>query len=188
MPLQLNNQSTSDEVDTARLVRRIRAGDVDAFNQFYARYAHRLVRYLFAIVQGDETVAADALQEAMLRIIRGLKPMETEEQLWNWIAKVGRSALFDLLRSDQRYRELLAKLPEPDGPDRSERQLRAALQDVLAELASDDRALIEAYYFKKRNQTEIAEELGSTRKAVESRLARLRDRMRTALQEALRDA
>lgn len=166
----------------------IRAGDEGAFNAFYDCFSVRLYRYLFAILPGDEALVRDAFQECMLRVIRHAKPMPTEADAWRWLTRVGRSALYDLLRkrSRRQARELRAG-PLRTDPDAAEARLDACLHRVLDELPDDDRALIEAFYFQRMDQQAMADRFQTTRKAVESRLARIRIRLRSRLTEVMAD-
>lgn len=167
----------------------IRDGEEAAFNAFYACFAGRLYRYLFAILPGDEALVRDAFQEAMLRVVRYAKPMASEADAWRWLTRLGRSALYDLLRKRTRRRAREASAPAPAAlePDEAEARLDAALHRVLAELSAGDRDLLEAFYFQRVDQETLAGRGGTTRKAIESRLARLRVRVRERVIEVLSD-
>jgi RNA polymerase sigma-70 factor (ECF subfamily) len=78
--------------------------------------------------------------------------------------------------------------PSADGdphPDAEARMLES-LQAELERLPSSDRTLIEAKYLQRRSTRELAEELGTTDKAVESRLARLREKLRSTVNSRLK--
>jgi RNA polymerase sigma-70 factor, ECF subfamily len=165
----------------------IRDGEEAAFNAFYACYAGRLYRYLFAILPADEALVRDAFQEAMLRVVRYAKPMASEADAWRWLTRVGRSALYDLLRKRRRRRAREANAPAALEPDDAEARVDAALHRVLAELSAGDRDLLEAFYFQRVDQETLAGRGGTTRKAIESRLARLRARVRERVIEVLSD-
>jgi RNA polymerase sigma-70 factor (ECF subfamily) len=176
------------------LAEAIRDGDETAFNTFYDTYADRTYSYLLSIVPRDEALARDAFQETMLRVVRYIKPM-TEEALWGWLTRVARSALYDQLRRSRRrtarenaYGE--GQLPQtlPDGDKDGERIL-AALRSAVDDLNEEDRDLIEAFYFQRQPQAAIAEARHATRPAVQSRLGRIRARLRERMKELLaRDA
>lgn len=178
-------------VSSDGLARAIRAGDEEAFNCFYALYADRTYRYLFSILPRDEAVVRDAFQETMLRVVRYIKPMP-DEQLWGWLTRVARTALYDQLRRNTRrtaregaYRDEQQGVERPEGKE-AEEHLLAALRAAMDDLDEDDRELVEAFYFRREPQARIAEQGGITRKAVESRLGRIRRSMRKRMKELLR--
>ena len=70
--------------------------------------------------------------------------------------------------------------------DDSDAPLFDALDRCLIELETDEQALIEAFYFKGGSHYSVAEQQSTTPKAVESKLARLRQKLRTAILKRLR--
>ncbi|MEM7393164.1 MAG: sigma-70 family RNA polymerase sigma factor [Verrucomicrobiota bacterium] len=169
----------------------IRHGNEAAFNDFYRTYAERLYRYLFTLARGRDDLARDALQEAMLRVVRYARPLPDEAAVWNWLARIGRTALVDLLRKEgrgqERERQFLETVNADLGPSESAmaERLHVILSALLDDLPEEDRRLVEGVYFQGRSQANLARETGTTRKAIESRLARLRQRLRKRLQEML---
>jgi RNA polymerase sigma factor (sigma-70 family) len=65
-------------------------------------------------------------------------------------------------------------------------RLGALLESSLEALPFDERRLLEAKYSARRSVREIAEELNLSEKAVESRLVRIRHKLKTAMLEGLR--
>ena len=60
------------------------------------------------------------------------------------------------------------------------------LRGSISELDAAERSLIEEFYFEKKTQQEMAEERQTSSKAVESKLARIRQKLRTILLTRLR--
>jgi RNA polymerase sigma-70 factor (ECF subfamily) len=179
--------------DIPQLCTALRAGDQEAFRFLHEHWNQRICRYCFALAAGDEALAMDCVQATYLRIFRQMRPMPDEAALWRWIACVARSAATDLRRVGGRYRRALARFtewlhsgfgrsPEPAG----ESDLLAALDRALAALDDDERFLLEARYFRRVGLEEIARESGTTIRAIEGRLARLRERLRQTLAAAVR--
>lgn len=164
----------------------IRDGDEEAFNRFYDLFATRLYRYLVAILPSDEALVRDAFQETMVRVVRYAKPVPTEADAWRWLTRVGRNALYDLLRKRRRRRDREAAAPALRlEPEAAVARLEGALDSAVRDLPAEDRSLIHAVYYERIDQTSLAGRMGITRKAVESRLARLRIRLRARVAEAL---
>jgi RNA polymerase sigma-70 factor (ECF subfamily) len=61
----------------------------------------------------------------------------------------------------------------------------AALESALTQLDEDSRRLIEARYYQKRPLAAVAAELSSTDRAIEGRLARVREKLRRTIIQQL---
>jgi len=72
---------------------------------------------------------------------------------------------------------------ENEGED----HLISALQRALFFLPAEERSLIEAHYFQGIPQKELANKMDSTKKAVESKMARIRKKMRDKFLRELSD-
>ena len=72
-------------LDVAELTRRMRSGEEAAYREFYDAYYSRLLRYLLVVAAGDEEAAAEALEGALLRVVRYIKLFATEEAFWSWL-------------------------------------------------------------------------------------------------------
>jgi RNA polymerase sigma factor (sigma-70 family) len=74
-----------------------------------------------------------------------------------------------------------------EGKDDASGILLDRLRACLGRLAEDERRLIEGKYFEKKSVKTLAEEEKTTPKAVESRLGRIRAKLRDHLMERLSD-
>jgi RNA polymerase sigma-70 factor (ECF subfamily) len=164
-------------------------GDDAAWVRFHRDYGPGLFRQLLANACGDHDLAREALQQAYLRIARHARPCDSAPMFAGWLRVVARSALSDCRRKKQRFRELLQRRgddPVASGAaTEAEQKLHAALEAALAELAPDDRTLLEAKYFTEASVRVLAERLQVSAKAVESRLTRARAELRARLQAIL---
>ncbi|HEV8264371.1 MAG TPA: RNA polymerase sigma factor [Gemmatimonadales bacterium] len=68
----------------ADLVRRVRAGDTDAYGALVARYRDRLGRYAVHML-GDREDAEEALQDAFVRGYRSLARCDSPERFGAWL-------------------------------------------------------------------------------------------------------
>jgi len=174
------------------LMRGIAAGDEAAFRDFHGRYFDRLYQFLLVVARGQETEPRDALQETLLRVVRHARPFETEEALWDWLKVVARNAARDGGRQRSRYRALLDRFTQARTPPvisldaQSHDDLPALLQECLDELEPDDRLLVEGKYLDEEPVKALSAQTGLTDRAVESRLLRLRRRLRERLLQKLR--
>lgn len=156
-------------------------GDDGAWGAFHRDYGPALFRRLLAAAGGDHDLAGEALQQAYLRIARHARPCASEAQFGAWLRTVGRSALSDCRRrrlSFWRLRWRREAEADPGAEDAGAERLAVALDAALAGLDADERALLEAKYFIGRDVRALADALGLSPKAVESRLTRARAELR----------
>lgn len=180
-------ENRSLAVDPWKMTQAIARGDDQAFKEFYDAYFLRIYRYLLVLNSGKEDLVADALQDCMIRIVRHMKPFQDSGALWNWIRSLAKSAFIDQVRKRNRSRAelpLVSELKErEDGDTELKEQLRACLKD----LKPQEKRMIEGKYFLGKTYEELAKEERVTPKAIESRLARIRAKMRQRMLESLND-
>ena len=171
----------------AHLTRRLSSGDEAAFREFHDQYFDRLYHFLLVITHGNEQEAEEALQQTFLRLIRYVRVFESEEIFWSWLKVVARSAARDVNRKEQRYSALLERFAscfrcgEPRSGWGEENRLSVALEESLAQLLPPDRRLLEAKYIEGLTAKELCAQTGSTVKAIESRLERIRRAIRESV-------
>lgn len=179
--------------DTRHLTGRLQAGDEAAFAWLHREWSHRLNRYCFALAAGDAAFAGEVAQAVWLRLVRHIRPLTDERALWNWLACAARHAATDLRRKGGRYRQALGRFLEwweqragdPASEADAETALLAALGRALARLGAEEQALIEGRYFNGESLVQIGIRCGLSERAVEGRLARLRQRLRELIAEEL---
>jgi RNA polymerase sigma-70 factor (ECF subfamily) len=174
----------------ASLTRGLVAGEDEAFREFQSLYFDRLYRFLLVVARGDETQAREALQETLMRVARHARPFEDEDAFWSWLKAVGRNAARDAARSRRRYSSLLERFTRNSqtetAPARSDDALAAALEESVGELEPADRVLIEGKYLEGQTVRELSAQTGSSEKAIESRLLRLRRQLRECILQKLK--
>ena len=182
-------------IEILRLTAALAAGNEEAFREFHAAYFDRLRRYLLVVTRGDEQAAHDALQETFIRVARHARGFDTEEKFWSWLTVLARSAAADGGRKRRSYWRLLTRyalgwLPSscslPEAEDAEER-LYAGLFEEMKGLPDEDRALLDSKYLHGATVRELAVEMGVSERVIESRLARLRQRLRDQLLQRLKN-
>ena len=180
--------------DVAALTRAMAGGDETAYRIFYDSYFGRLLRYLLVVTGGNEETAREALQLALVRVVRHVKAFESEEKFWSWLTVLARSALADESRKRRRYFAFLERFtrqqePGPTAMDNGEadERLRALLESKLTALPVDERQLVEQKYTLRQSVREIANGQQTTEKAVESRLSRVRQKLKDAVLAELKN-
>lgn len=176
--------------DVPELTRALRSGQEAAYVWLLHRWGGRLDRYALALAAGDEALAREIGQAVWLRIMRHMRPLPDEAALWNWLAQAARHAACDLRRSRGRYHRALERFTDwlrqrSADEDEPEDAILAALDRALERLEPDERALIQGRYFTRLNLEEIGAGQGLSTRAVEGRLARLRQKLRALIAEEL---
>jgi RNA polymerase sigma-70 factor (ECF subfamily) len=173
--------------DVPALIAGLRAGREGEVRELHARYSARLTRYALVVCRGDEAAAAEAVQNAFLKAIRSLRTAADESALWAWLARACRTSAMDQHRSARRYSALLGRFaalftpPDNTPPDDTEAIWQHALATALAALSAEDRALLDDRYSRRVPLAAIAEASLTTERAIEGRLARLREKLRQSI-------
>ena len=181
-------------LDVALLTRRMADGDEDAYRTFYDAYFNRLARYLLVVTAGDEDKMREALQSALVRVVRHIKGFPDDDAFWRWLTVLARSALSDQSRKRRRYVAFLERFEQHARVERftaddghADAKLLTLLERVVGGLPDGDRGLVERKYFGRRSVREIAEEFQTSEKAIESRLARARSKLKIGMLAELKN-
>jgi len=185
--------SSPGPLEVGVLTREMVQGDEAAYRIFYEAYARRLSRYLLVVTRGDEDAMREALQATLVRVVRHIKVFPDETRFWNWLTVLARTALADQRRKRNRYLAFLERFTEharagaaTANDSDADAQLLALLERSLESLLCDKRDLVERKYFGNQPVREIASALHTSEKAVESRLTRVRRKLKDELLTALK--
>jgi RNA polymerase sigma-70 factor (ECF subfamily) len=156
-------------------VEAARRGDRAALDALLRRHYDRLFA-LCRRMTGDPTDAADACQEALVAIVRGLPGFDGRSAFGTWAYRVATNACLDELRRRRRRPE--PGLPEgPDEPaspvdDAEGAATRIDLDAALQSLPADYRAAVVLRDVAGLSYDEIAVALAIPPGTVRSRIAR----------------
>jgi RNA polymerase sigma factor (sigma-70 family) len=189
------NASNCDEQD-AQDMARLAGGHDAALNDLMDQHAERLFHFLVRSLQ-NETEAADLAQETFVKIFQNRAKFDLKQKFTTWLFTIASNLVRDRYRWRSRHQQvslnaendqtesalkdtLTAVEPHPDQSLQTEeragevRKAVAALPDELKQ------PLILAVY-QDLSQAEIATILNCSVKAVETRIYRARQQLRTAL-------
>ncbi|MFS2023644.1 RNA polymerase sigma factor [Massilia sp. CT11-137] len=131
-------------LDDDALLRRIRAGDRDAFSDLMRRYNRRLYRVARSVLR-DDAEAEDALQDAYLQAYRALPGFRGESALGTWLTRIVVNAALMRQRKTGRLADVI-ELGADFGSDDAilpRDRLDEPAQPELAALRAQTRRLIE---------------------------------------------
>jgi len=171
------------------LTKAISKGDEAAFTRFYDLYSLRIYKHLLVLARGNEAEAREVFQTVVVKLAKGFKVFDEERRMWGWMCRLARNAYVDLCRArrrDHQFVPLDEHKPElVEGRD-GEHRLSESLHHALEQLTAEEQELMRAAYVDERPLQELANASGQTYKAVESRLFRLRQKLKTNLLNHLR--
>ncbi len=177
------------------LVRRVQAGNAEAFEELVRRYERKVYNITYRML-GNEQDASDALQDAFLRAYRFLPKFQFKSSFYTWLYRIATNVSLSRLRGRERVETV--SLDQPVGesadalleipdykytPERlmQQRELRRALQRAVDELPEDYRSVVVLRDLEDLSNEEVSKVLKLSVAAVKSRLHRgrlvLRDKL-----------
>lgn len=173
---------------------RVAAGEADAFAQLVEAHQDRLLRLCERLL-GDAEEARDAAQEVFLKAFRKAGDFRPKGQVYTWLYRIAvnhclnrlrRRKLARFLRWDDPAEDAEAPpfdpadgYPDPAAALEARRRWRATRR-AIGRLPAGQRAVLVLARFEGLSYRQIAEVLGITEGAVESRLFRAMRRIEAA--------
>ena len=160
------------------LTERMCREEEGAWREFHARFLDFLLAYAGSrgVAGGD---AYDLVQATYLRVLRHMKRFREVGEFRAWLRCLLRCELIDQARKGKRrlalmekyahYQEAKAELPRSGG---------AGIDELLEPLPEEDQVLMMRATVEGWTHRDLAIEACSTPKAIESKLARLRKKLR----------
>jgi RNA polymerase sigma-70 factor (ECF subfamily) len=181
----------SESADIAGLTRGMQRLEGESYRTFFQLYYRRLWAYLFALAKGCDKEIEDALQSAFAKLIKNIKVFETESEFWAWLCVVCRNAYLDHHRKERSFQRIKEFFRCSRNEEKESLQplvddhymIESKLNHALLELDKEERYLVERKYFTGASYRPFAVELGTTEKAIESRLARVRSKLRRLIRK-----
>jgi RNA polymerase sigma-70 factor (ECF subfamily) len=185
---------------TASLTAAMARGDEAAVDAFYRGYFDWLfAQARRASPRRDEASCLDIVQDAVLRIVRTVRRVETEGQFRVWMRLVVQTTALDHLRRERRRvrRETLLVVAagssaveqmEAAADADQERSHRAWLVEEIAQFDPQLVRMIELRYEQRWTLARIAGALGLSIGTVDGRLRRAIDELRRRASETFNDA
>jgi RNA polymerase sigma-70 factor (ECF subfamily) len=171
------------------LVIRARGGDHHAFAALVAARLGKL-NAVARLILRDETLAEDAVQDALVDAWRDLAALRDLDKFDAWLRRLLVHSCYSLARRQSRHRIREVELPE-DGPATtdSERSIGQAdeLQRGLRKLPIEHRSLLVLVYYLDLPLNEAAEVLNIPVGTAKSRHHRALAGMRAALEASRRE-
>ena len=181
------------------LIEALQAGDDSALNELIDRHREPLRRFVFRYLRND-AACEDVVQETFVRVYFKAGKFLPKSSVKTWIYAIALNLCRDQFRRLARHRgDISMDAPARGDASRTEVADRAPLPSVLAvdsdrfarlqqaidELPEKLREAIILCFLEQRSQHEVADILGITPKAVETRVYHAKARLRGALGSVL---
>jgi RNA polymerase sigma-70 factor (ECF subfamily) len=174
----------------AGIVRRVLAGDADAYALIVDRYYDRYARFAVHMV-GNREDAEEALQDAFLRAYRALDRYEEREKFGGWLLRIVvnecRTVAARRRRRDLRFPDcdpaIWAAAMAAHAADHPAElaALREELARALEQLPAEQREAVLLKYTEELSYDEIAAVTGAGTSALKMRVKRACERLREIL-------
>ncbi len=191
------------EADTERdagLIQRAQRGDSQAFRELVDRHQRKAFAIALSLVR-DEQDAREIVQEAFVRVFRGLDGFNGSSSFFTWLYRIVKNLAIDLLRRPSRRDHELVEGDADDGfeplfgehvaPDPvhalGRRQLAERIGQALDALPPYHRGVIVMREIEGMSYEEMAEAMGVSKGTIMSRLYHARRKLQRALHDCYID-
>lgn len=147
-----------------------------------------LMRYIIAPILPSPQDQEDCLSEVTLRIWEKIDSFDPQRGSWNaWLTAITRNAAVNHARNACRHgsaEELPENTPAPGHtPEEAvlQKERQEALRAALSRLSAREQVLFYRKYYYMQSTAQIAAELGTTERAIEGKLYRLKQKLRRML-------
>jgi RNA polymerase sigma-70 factor, ECF subfamily len=180
--------------DDREAVRRVQAGDTEAFEPLVEKYKRKVFRLAYQVLR-DQEEALDVAQEAFVKAFRALPAFKGDSAFYTWLFRITMNVALD--RKRQRATRAKSLGAEDVPPEEWERtatstdpdpedvatgaETRERIRKGLDSLSEHHRAIIILSDIEGLQYREIAEVLGIPMGTVMSRLHHARKRLREVL-------
>jgi RNA polymerase sigma-70 factor (ECF subfamily) len=182
-------------VPDGELVRRVQAGNTEAFEELVRRYERKVYNVVYRLMGNDQD-ASEALQDTFLRAYRFINKFQFKSSFFTWLYRIATNTSLTKLR--KRKSPVVMSLDEPVGEDEDlpieipdykynpeqmmrQRELQRALKDAVDSLPPDYRSVVVLRDLEGLSNEEVGKILKLSVPAVKSRLHRGRLALRGML-------
>lgn len=176
------------DLDDRALIRRVQAGETNAYDELVRRYQDVAFRTAL-VITGDPDDAEDAAQSAFIKAFRALAGFDASRPFRPWLLTIAGNEARNWRTAAARHHRLLESwqavlLPSHQQPSPEQDAIASETMDaVLAALnglKQEDREIVTLRYLLDLSEREVAAALDCPAGTVKSRLHRAMTRLRVA--------
>ena len=198
----MHTEATPAQADVSELdlVKQCQAGNPEAFDQLVGRYRNRVFGMIYNMVHNEQD-AWDLAQDSFLKAWKSIAGFRGQSSFYTWIYRIVTNVTIDWLRKKQvkgsgaEFDDTI-QLKEIDPASRTvpkagalphqrmeRREIRARIDEAIAQLSPEHRAVILMKETEDMQYHEIAEALGCSIGTVMSRLFYARKKLQNLLRD-----
>jgi RNA polymerase sigma-70 factor, ECF subfamily len=187
------------EPDDVELVKRCQAGDSSAFNDLVTRYRSKVFTMIYGMLQNEQD-AWDLAQEGFLKAWKSIHRFKGESSFYTWLYRIMTNVTIDSLRrkgirGEAEFDDRVAPVNVEPGsrttpssaplPNKKleYREIRQRIDEAIAKLSPEHRAVIVMKEIEDLQYNEIAEVLSCSLGTVMSRLFYARKKLQSLLRD-----
>ena len=198
--MQTETTLAQADVSELDLVKRCQAGETEAFDELVTRYRTRIFAMIYNMVHNEQD-AWDLAQDSFVKAWKSIGRFRGRSSFYTWIYRIVMNVTIDWLRKKQvkgagaefndaiQLKEIepaSRTLPKADPlpHERMEQsEIRARIDNAIAQLSPEHRAVILMKEIEEMQYHEIAEALGCSIGTVMSRLFYARKKLQNLLKD-----
>jgi RNA polymerase sigma-70 factor (ECF subfamily) len=198
----MQTEATPAQADVSELdlVKQCQTGDTQAFDQLVSRYRTRVFGMIYNMVRNEQD-AWDLAQDSFVKAWKSIGRFRSQSSFYTWIYRIVMNVTIDWLRKKQvkgtgtefddtvQLKEIdpasrTSPRAEALPHERMERgEIRSRIDDAIAQLSPEHRAVILMKETEDMQYHEIAEALGCSIGTVMSRLFYARKKLQSSLRD-----
>ena len=145
-----------------------------------------LIRYVIAPILSDERDREEVFSDVLVRVWDRVGQYDPKSGSWtNWLSAIARNAAIDRARRNPpTSSELTETIPAPQSDPEQEllrKERQRELYAAISALERGEQALFYRKYYYRQSTAQIAAEYGTTERAIEGRLYRIKRKLRKRL-------
>ena len=145
-----------------------------------------LIRYVITPILQDTRDREEVFSDILIRVWDRIDQYDPKSGSWtNWLSAIARNAAIDRVRRNPPAgAELTEAIPAPQSDPEQELLRKERQRELYAALNSLDfleKALFYRKYYYRQSTAQIAAECGTTQRAIEGRLYRIKRKLRKQL-------
>ena len=172
-------------MNTVELINDLLARTDGSLEQLKLHYGP-LIRYVITPILSDERDREEVFSDILVRVWDRVGQYDPKTGSWtNWLSAIARNAAVDRLRRNPPLgTELTESIPAPHSNPEQEllrKERQRELYTAISALEHCEQALFYRKYYYRQSTAQIAAEYGTTERAIEGRLYRIKRKLRKRL-------
>lgn len=180
-----------DTAEEAMLVRRMKQGDLAAFDKLYAQYYDRLYRTA-CMITGNQADGEDVAQETFIKMYLHCAELKKDEQFRYWLYRILNRTAWQLSKKHSREqpKEQILELADTSAADSPvvhvlKHERDQAIIEAVRKLEYRQRTVIILHYYNGLGTKEIARIMECVEGTVKSRLFAARKNLKSLLSKEM---